>query len=168
MAGSKGFTLVEILIVVVILGILAAMIIPQFSSATESARASMLMDDLRVMRSQMEVFKAQHQSVPPGYPNCNQTQAPTETALVDYLTKSSTAEGAIAAANTPGYPYGPYMREIPTNPINAKNSVLVLGPTDVFPVSPSDTYGWVYQPSTMTFKADCSGADDSGIYYFDY
>ena len=87
---------------------------------------------------------------------------------MDYLTKSSTAEGAIAAANTPGYPYGPYMREIPTNPINGKNSVLVLGPTDVFPNSPSDTYGWMYQPSTMTFKADCSGADDNGIYYFDY
>ena len=82
MVVRKGFTLVEILIVVIILGILAAMIIPQFSSATESARASMLMDDLRVMRSQMEVFKAQHQGVPPGFPNCDTAQTPTESALL--------------------------------------------------------------------------------------
>ena len=39
---AKGFTLVEILIVVVILGILAAIVIPQFTNASESAKASSL------------------------------------------------------------------------------------------------------------------------------
>jgi general secretion pathway protein G len=64
MTAQKGFTLVEILIVVIILGILGVMVIPQFTSATQSARSAMLMDDLRVMRTQLEVFKAQHQGVP--------------------------------------------------------------------------------------------------------
>jgi len=168
MTAQKGFTLVEILIVVIILGILAAMIIPQFSSATESARASMLMDDLRVMRSQLEVFKAQHNGVPPGFPGCDPTAIPTEATFMDHITRSSTSAGATAAAHTPGFPYGPYMKEIPGNPFNGKSSVLVLSAGDVFPNSPSDQYGWIYQPSTLTFKSDCLGADSAGISYFNY
>ncbi|MHC4286068.1 MAG: type IV pilin protein [Planctomycetota bacterium] len=43
MKAEKGFTLVEILIVVVILGILAAIVIPQFTSASVDAKESLLM-----------------------------------------------------------------------------------------------------------------------------
>ena len=168
MTAPKGFTLVEILIVVIILGILAAMIIPQFSSATESARASMLMDDLRIMRSQLEVFKAQHNCVPPGFPGCDSTATPTEAAFLDHVTRASNSIGATAAVNTPGYPYGPYMREIPTNPFNGKTSVRVLSASEAFPNSPADQYGWIYQPSTLMFRSDCLGSDTSGVSYFDY
>jgi prepilin-type N-terminal cleavage/methylation domain-containing protein len=168
MTAPKGFTLVEILIVVIILGILAVMIIPQFSSATQSARASMLMDNLRVMRTQLEVFKAQHQGVPAGFPGGDSTQTPTEAVMLDQITRSSTPAGATAAINTPGYPYGPYMREMPANPINEKSSVRVLQASDVFPNGPADQYGWIYQPSTMMFKSDCLGKDHNGVPYFDY
>jgi prepilin-type N-terminal cleavage/methylation domain-containing protein len=168
MTAPKGFTLVEILIVVIILGILAVMIIPQFSSATQSARASMLMDDLRVMRTQLEVFKAQHNGVPPGFPNGDSTKTPTEAVMLDHVTKSSNQAGATAAINTPGYPYGPYMREIPANPLNGKSSVRVIQASEALPNSPADQYGWIYQPSTMTFKSDCLGTDNNGTPYFDY
>jgi len=168
MVVRKGFTLVEILIVVIILGILAAMIIPQFSSATESAKASMLMDDLRVMRSQMEVFKAQHQGVAPGFPNCDTTQTPTESTLQEHIMQSSTPAGATAAVGTAGYPYGPYMKEIPTNPINGKSSILVIPSANPCPNTPSGQYGWIYQPSSLTFKADCIGTDADGVSYFNY
>jgi len=168
MTAPKGFTLVEILIVVIILGILAAMIIPQFSSATESARASMLMDDLRVMRSQMEVFKAQHQGVAPGFPNCDLTKTPTEAVLLVHITQCSTAAGATAPVGSAGYPYGPYMKEIPANPFNGRSSTLVIPASGSFPDAPSDQYGWIYQPSTMTYKSDWLGTDTNGVFYFDY
>ncbi|MEM9111640.1 MAG: prepilin-type N-terminal cleavage/methylation domain-containing protein, partial [Planctomycetota bacterium] len=48
----KGFTLVEILIVVVILGILAAIVIPQFTNASEAAKASSVLSQLQTLRSQ--------------------------------------------------------------------------------------------------------------------
>ncbi|MHC4292957.1 MAG: type IV pilin protein, partial [Planctomycetota bacterium] len=55
MKAKKGFTLVEILIVVVILGILAAIVIPQFTDASTEAKISSLRSDLQMMRSQIEL-----------------------------------------------------------------------------------------------------------------
>ena len=47
---SKGFTLVEILIVVIILGILAAIVIPQFTNASSDARKNSLTSQLQTVR----------------------------------------------------------------------------------------------------------------------
>lgn len=164
----KAFTLVELLVVVIILGVLAAIVIPRFSTVTASARATMLMDDLRVMRSQMMVFKAQHNGVAPGYPGCNEANNPDSNSLATHITRVSTANGLTAPVGTPGFNYGPYMREMPENPVNGKRDVLVIADDAEFPSAPSNLFGWVYQPSTLTFKADSSGADESGKAYFEY
>jgi len=153
---------------VVILGVLAAIVLPQVSTATASARASMLMDDLRIMRSQLMVFKAQHNGVSAGYPDGNPAQNPTEAALALQLTLSSTVSGQTAAVGTPGYPYGPYMREMPENPINAKRSVRIIPDGTDFPDTPTNQDGWIYQPSTLLFKADSPGTDEEGRPFFEY
>jgi len=61
-----GFTLVEILVVVVILGILAAVVIPQFSPAATEAKTSRVASDLQVMRAQIGLYKIQHNDQLPG------------------------------------------------------------------------------------------------------
>ncbi|MFK7816838.1 MAG: prepilin-type N-terminal cleavage/methylation domain-containing protein, partial [Gammaproteobacteria bacterium] len=48
---AKGFTLVELLIVVIILAILAAIIVPQFSASTNDAKAAALQSNLANLRS---------------------------------------------------------------------------------------------------------------------
>src|SRR5258706_15348496 len=101
---NKGFTLVEILIVVIILGILAAIVIPQFTNASQDARKSSLVSQLQTLRSQIELFKLQHGDALPDLVTNWDPFLKTST----YNTKT----------------YGPYMQAIPTNPLNG--SVVVV------------------------------------------
>ncbi|MCA9292072.1 MAG: prepilin-type N-terminal cleavage/methylation domain-containing protein [Phycisphaerales bacterium] len=57
---KRGFTLIEILIVVVILGILAAIVIPQFTNASTDAANASLRSQLQTIRSQLELFRVQN------------------------------------------------------------------------------------------------------------
>ena len=62
---KRGFTLIEILIVVVILGILAAIIIPQFTDAAQDAGAASARSQLQTMRSQVELYRVQNNGAAP-------------------------------------------------------------------------------------------------------
>jgi len=114
---EKGFTLVEILIVVVILGILAAIVIPQFTSASTEASESALVSDLQAIRSQIELYKIHHMDNLPG------TQATNN--FVTAMTSKTNIDGETTtqAADPATCRYGPYMREIPINPFNKINTV---------------------------------------------
>ncbi|MEI7658030.1 MAG: prepilin-type N-terminal cleavage/methylation domain-containing protein [Phycisphaerae bacterium] len=54
MGEGKGFTLVEILIVVVVLGLIAAVVTPQFSDAVTQARATSIKAQLAELQGQFE------------------------------------------------------------------------------------------------------------------
>ena len=56
---QRAFTLIEILIVVVILGILAAIVIPQFTDASQEAMEASVVTQLQTLRSQIELHNIQ-------------------------------------------------------------------------------------------------------------
>ncbi len=60
----RGFTLVEILIVVVILGILAAIIVPLFTGASEDARRGAFVESLGGLKRAAELFAVRTGSYP--------------------------------------------------------------------------------------------------------
>ena len=60
MKRNNGFTLVEIMLVIVILGILATIIVPMFSDASMEGQISALKNDLRKIRGQIELYKFHH------------------------------------------------------------------------------------------------------------
>jgi general secretion pathway protein G len=106
-ARKTGFTLVEILIVVVILGILAAIVIPQFTNASEEARANSLITQLQSIRSQLELYQVQHNG---DYPTLAQLNA-------DWGVMVSKTDATGAIGNDPDiHRFGPYLQQPPRNP----------------------------------------------------
>jgi len=98
---ANGFTLIEILIVVIILGILAAIVIPQFSNATTNARTASLQSTVQTLRSQIALYKLQHGDA---LPNLVTDWTPFTLAAV-YPAGSTTS-------------FGPYLPSIPSNSLS--------------------------------------------------
>ena len=135
---NKAFTMVEILIVVIILGILAAIVIPQFTAASDDARLSALSSDLQTVRSQVELYKIQHGDTLPTADLANQLTAKTDFA------------GAVGTTAT--HIYGPYLQKFPTNPyVSTVGNVVETG-TGSPGADPEN--GWYYNTTTGAFAPD--------------
>lgn len=143
----RGFTLVEILIVVIILGILAAIVIPQFSNASSDARNNSVSSTLQTLRSQIELFKVQHVD---NYPQT--TAIGTNFALM--LTVSTMGDTSVTTGGT-GANLGPYMQQAPINPLN-KN-------TGVSAVATSTLDGWYYSATPTAYTLFPRGTDGESI-----
>lgn len=132
----NAFTLIEILIVVVIMAILAATIIPQFTDSTADAEVATVEFNLNTMRAQIELFKAQHGGTPPAYDATNTT--------ITELTTATTYSG-----NS----YGPYMVAIPENTITGSNAVAVSAANPIAAAT-GTTGGWIYNATTGELRID--------------
>jgi len=150
MSGKKrrsGFTLVEILIVVVIMAVLAAAVIPQFTSSTEDAKRSTAQFNIGSIRSVIQTYRAHHDGGNPG--------TATGTTLLTSLTKKSNKDGSIPADGSGEF--GPYLVEIPDNPFTSDATV-----TDVAAAPTAGTVtgkGYAYNPATAEIWLD-SDTDD--------
>lgn len=61
---NKGFTLIELMIVIAIIGILAAIAIPQFAKYRRKAYNSAALSDLKNVRTEVEAYYADHDNYP--------------------------------------------------------------------------------------------------------
>ncbi|MHC5082738.1 MAG: prepilin-type N-terminal cleavage/methylation domain-containing protein [Planctomycetota bacterium] len=164
----KGFTLIELMIVVSIIGILAALAMPSVQGQIARAKESAAKDTLRTVRSQIEMYKMQHNGLAPGYMGAMQA---TTLVLQYQFIGTSAVNGIATSATTPSgtYQYGPYLLEMPANPFNGLTSITYISDaaTD-FSSYTDDQSGWLYQKSTATFLLNKSGTDSLGNSYIDY
>ncbi len=168
MKKARAFTLVEILIVVVLLGVLAGVVLPMIAKGAISARESALASDLQMLRRYVLIYRTQHWEVAPGYPDGDTTAAPTAQAFFDQMTMSSNASGQTAAVGTPSFPRGPYLMKMPVNPLNNMDTIEMLADGANFPANGDDSHGWIYKAATAEVRGDNTGANDAGKPYYDY
>lgn len=124
----KAFTLVEILIVVVILGILAAIVIPQFTSASEDAQVSSAESQLQTVRNQIELFRVRNNGTPP--------------ALADLFTEEDFGDEPWDGVVNPDY-----LRVAPINPRTGESTIVAGDAAPADAVAQGDD-GWVYDEDT--------------------
>jgi len=135
---KRCFTLVELLIVVVILGILSMVVIPQFADAGSDARCSALMENLAIIRKQLEMYKLQHLG---NYPLLGKFE--------QQLTRKTNPNGSFV----PTPQFGPYLNRIPNNPFTT--GAVRNGVTQS---SQGPDQAWWYDMSTGEFRANDGGS----------
>jgi type II secretory pathway pseudopilin PulG len=155
------FSIVEGIIVILAVSVLAMIVVPQFCSAKQQAREIELKEDLRYLRTQIAVFRAQHNDVPPGYPEGDVYNAPTSDAFAGQLTERSDIACTISPMPGPDFPYGPYVSQLPVNPINGLATCKMVGNNMALP-SPDGATGWIYKAQTQELIANVPGNDGAG------
>jgi type II secretion system protein G len=135
----KGFTLIEVLIVIVVIAILAAIVVPRLLGAGREARETSLRAHLQELRNAIGLFQAQ----------CGDYPA----VLSDIMETSAPATGGTGVTINAQDFNGPYLTtpngELPNNPTTGGNAI----PTD-----------WTYDATTGAIHAATGTAVDGTDY----
>jgi len=133
---QRGFTLVEILIVVVILGILAALVVPHFALASGQATKSALLRQLQEIETQVEIYRGANANIfPTSDPVAPVAQGGTNNGW-----------GIIVSAK--------YLKSEPINPYTG-STLLVTGDGATAAAQPSSSAnGWYFTLDSTNVRLD--------------
>jgi len=148
---KKAFSITELVIVVAILGIMAAIVLPYFRGEATEAKEAAAKDNLRILRGAINLYAARHGGVAPGYTD----GTPGGDLDPDCFVEQTVVEDEC-------------LRRMPANPFNNLETILMIGNGDALPAAATGQYGWIYQASTKTVRLDWPGADADGVPYLNY
>jgi prepilin-type N-terminal cleavage/methylation domain-containing protein len=152
-----GFSLIELVIVVVIIGVIGAIAVPRTSSCAERSAESSLTADLSTLRRAIERYRAEHGG-----------DHPTDVAtIVAQLTQYTDAQGNTSTIKTATKRYGPYLRSIPAIRLGKNKGSNAIRDNGI---PGAGNQGWFYRPATGEFYANTHDTelDSRGVRYNSY
>ena len=150
---NTGFSLLELVIVVVILGAIAAIAIPRLGRASSGAASSALKQDLAVMRKALDMFVAEHHGL-----------APTLANIEKQLTEYTDIHGDPLPTKDSTHIYGPYLKKIPPQPVGK-----YVGCTAFCALPGTADCGWLYLQTIPEIRANTTiEKDDANVFYNHY
>ncbi len=142
---KRRFTTMEVCIVLIILAIMAAISVPRLSHASSEARLSKMIANLQKIRSNIVLYKIQHDNLLPG-----QKTACGDITEADFII-AMTTKGADGL--------GPYLKKMPVNPFmdgEAAEGITCVNDAEACPEGTEST-GWWLNVATGEFRAcDCA------------
>lgn len=108
----RGFTLVELLIVIIIIAVLAAVAIPKFASSSQRSKEGSLKSNLKIVRNAVEMFRADTGLTPA---TLDDLTKPTGTGAPTQGYNNATTP-ALTAFPTGSF-RGPYLQAVPADPV---------------------------------------------------
>ncbi len=165
---NRGFTLVELLIVVIILAILAAIVVPQFASSTDDAKVAALDSTLSNIRSAIDLYYQQHSDYPgakTAVPSACTGQAGAGTAadatergkaFMEQLSMFTDTAGGACSIKDAAFKFGPYLKKntLPNNPITNNAALVVVNAGNLVMPGDNVNLGWKYDVLVGKFIAN--------------
>lgn len=145
-----AFSLIELVVVVVIISLLAAIAIPRLGRGTGAAKDASFAKSLTALRNAIEHYRAEHGA----YPTCNPVSGNKSTIMFQ-LTQYTDAAGNYSATKGGAFIYGPYLRAIP--------ALVVRDGGDRTRISTVDgpAVAWIYDPVSGDIRGNTGAATDA-------
>jgi len=163
---QTGFTLIEMLIVIIILGIIATITIPHVFGVSEDAKLNALASNLAHFRKAIDIYHHQHNNTYPGVNKIDGKPANNENEAVEGFTKQLTrytdVNGNVKNNRAPKHIFGPYLSGgLPNNPFNGKNDLSCdITTTDITVRTSGGSTGWKFYCKTGILIPNDGAHDD--------
>lgn len=132
MKEKSNWSYIEIIGIAMVLSVVSMSVVPKFTQASRESWTCELIDGLHQMRSQLDLYRAQHD-------NC----LPPVDSFESFKTNMTTKVGQ----------YGPYVEKVPVNPFNNLNTIRFDGEP-----AGAGKAGWRIDTKSGLFQSDDSEA----------
>ncbi|MEN3014125.1 MAG: type II secretion system protein [Endomicrobiia bacterium] len=163
MKKSKGFTLIELMVVVVILGILAVVVAPRIPDLVKKAKEGATKGSLSTLRSTLNIYYSDTEGKYPA----------TVWNYTDNNDPNGASSNVLEAALVPKYIKAIPMVKVPTAHSSDSNAVFVYEDVPSAVSESSSGFGWGYgseygSPTYGNLIVNCEHTDSSGNYWYSY
>lgn len=160
---TRGFSLVEILIVLGLMGILATVVLMNFSGSDTGTKEQTLKANLAALRQAVDLYKSDHGRFPSTTGDWSSNG--NSTRFIRQMTEFTRADGQASTTKSTTYKYGPYLKAFPEDPFTNTTTVSIdtsnerlLSAIAAAVASGSGAGGWYYEAKSGNICANLGSA----------